>query len=79
MAKAIKRNANSDIGVGITGQLGTVDPNNSCDKINHVWYAVVCSDGTINYEEIKVPEGERKEQKNYVVEKLIILILELIS
>lgn len=79
MAKAIKRNANSDIGVGITGQLGTVDPNNPCDKINHVWYAVVCPDGRINYEEIKVPEGEREEQKNYVVEKLVVLILELIS
>lgn len=79
MAKAIKINANSDIGVGITGQLGTVDPNSKCDKINHVWYAVVCPDGTINYEEIKVPEGDRDGQKNYVVERLVVLILESIS
>ncbi len=41
MAKAVKNNANSDIGIGITGQLGRIDPNNKGCTNNTAWYCII--------------------------------------
>lgn len=37
----IAKNAKSDYGVEVTEQLGRINPCNSVDKLNHVWYSIV--------------------------------------
>lgn len=78
MAKAVKKQAGSDIAVGVTGQLGRIDPNNPSQKLNCVWYAVISQNDEIIVRRIKVPNGERKSQKEIVIEEIAITILELI-
>ena len=78
MAKAVKRQANSDIGVGVTGQLGRIDPNNPFDKLNYVWYAIINQNEELEVRQISVPNVERKEQKDIIAEAVATSILLLI-
>lgn len=78
MAKAVKRQASSDIAVGVTGQLGRIDPNNPVEKLNCVWFAIINQNGEIIVTELNVPDDERKIQKEFVIEKIASEILELI-
>ncbi len=70
MAKAVKNLASSNIGVGITGQLGRIDPNNPTDELNNVWYAIN-NDGKITVNKIKVADMKRSKQKQIVIREII--------
>lgn len=70
MAKAVKEQTNSDIGIGVTGQLGRIDPANPVDKLNTVWYSIIDEENNIVIKEIHVPDSERKEQKSYIIEEI---------
>lgn len=70
MAKAAKRQAKSNMAVGITGQLGRIDPNNPTNKLNHVWFAIVDNNDNIIEKEIVVPDAERKIQKEYAINEV---------
>lgn len=70
MAKAVKAKAESNIGIGVTGQLGRIDPSNHVDKLNVVWFAIVSQDDEVYIKEIHVPDLERMEQKNYVIDSI---------
>lgn len=78
MARAVKANANSDIGIGITGQLGRIDPNNPVDKLNRVWFAIANKNNQIFVYEVHVPNSERKSQKEYVINAVATELLKLI-
>lgn len=78
MAKAVKRQANSNIAVGITGQMGRIDPNNPVEKLNHVWFAIVDKDDKIIEKEIIVPDAERKIQKEYAINEVAKQLISLI-
>lgn len=67
MAKAVRENAKKDIGIGVTGQLGRIDPKNPVDKLNHVWFAIVKSNGKIIVKELTVPEDNRAIQKEFII------------
>ena len=67
MAKAAKEQTGSDIGIGVTGQLGRIDPTNPVDKLNTVWYSIIDEDNNIIVNEIMVPDLERKEQKDFIL------------
>ena len=67
MAKAAKEQTGSDIGIGVTGQLGRIDPANPVDKLNTVWYSIIDEDNNIIVNEIMVPDLERKEQKDFIL------------
>ena len=70
MAKAVKRQANSNIGIGVTGQLGRKDPNNPNDKLNCVWYSIIDNNDEIIVNMIKVPNADRKIQKDVVIAEI---------
>ncbi len=70
MAKAAKEQAGADIGIGVTGQLGRIDPANPVDKLNTVWYSIIDEDNNVIVKEIHVFDGERREQKEYIIEKI---------
>lgn len=78
MAKAAKEQANSDIAIGVTGQLGRIDPNNPVEKLNCVWYSIINKDNEVVVKQIDVPDTERKKQKNIVIHKVGTTLLELI-
>lgn len=78
MARAVKAKANSDIAIGVTGQLGMIDPNNPVDKLNCVWFAIVNHKNQIFVHEVHVPNSERKSQKECVINAVAIALLELV-
>ena len=71
MAKTCCNIANSDIGIGITGMLGTIDLNNKSDEINSVYISIYIkeSDKYIDYK-IEVIGKTRLEKKKYIVNYL---------
>ena len=79
MAKAVKKQTECDIAVGVTGQLGRIDPNNPVEKLNCVWYAVIAQNDKTVVRYMNVPDGERKIQKKIVIEAVAKTILELIK
>lgn len=78
MAKAVKKNANSSFAIGVTGQLGRIDPNNPVDKLNYVWYAIVDETGNCLTVELQVIDDNRKEQKDFVIEHIAKTLLNLL-
>lgn len=70
MAKAAKVQANSDIGIGITGQLGRLDPENPVDKLNVVWFAIIDSNNKVVVKQITVPEAIRRVQKTIFINEV---------
>ena len=70
MAKAAKQKANSNYSIGVTGQLGRIDPNNPEEKLNHVWFAISDKDDNITSKEIVVPSDDRNKQKEYVIDEI---------
>ena len=78
MAKAVKKQAKSDVAVGITGQLGRIDPNNPIDRLNYVWYAIINQNDELAVKQIQVPNSERKNQKDFVINQVALTLLELI-
>lgn len=78
MAKAVKKNAGADISIGVTGQLGRIDPSNPVEKLNCVWYAISNQNNEVIVNEVHVPSDERKVQKAYVIEEIAKILVEII-
>ena len=78
MAQVVKYNAKTDIGVGITGQLGRIDPNNPVDCLNVAWFAIIGENDEIHTRKIQVPDFERDEQKDYIINAVARALLDLI-
>lgn len=76
MAKAVKRISKSRIAIGVTGQLGRIDPNNPYDKLNHVWFTIIAGENKLIEKEVIVPDEDRKKQKDFVIEKIAETLLE---
>ena len=70
MAKAAKEQTCSNIGIGVTGQLGRIDPANPVEKLNTVWYSIVDEENNVLVKELHIPDVERKEQKEYIIDKI---------
>lgn len=79
MAKVVKQKANSNIGIGVTGQLGRIDSNNPVDNINCVWFATIDESNKIVVKKINVPDTDRRNQKQFVLNEVAATILELIE
>lgn len=72
MAKAVKNTSNSDIGVGITGQLGRIDPRNIGVENNKAWYAIRSSKKDV-FVEIILNMGDcpRAKKKAVIIQEII--------
>ncbi len=78
MAKAVKEKSDAEIGIGVTGQLGRIDPANSIDKLNVAWYSIIDVDNNVIVEQVEVPDMERKEQKDYIITEIADSLLEIL-
>lgn len=72
MANAAKNTANSNVGIGITGQLGRIDPRNVGIENNKAWYAIKSSEKEILGEIIlNMHNFPRARQKEIIVNEII--------
>ena len=72
MAKSISNFTNSNFGVGITGKLNKVDLDNPYGEDNIVFVSIYDKDNNIYHDlEIKVDKNTRKENKIFVINKII--------
>ena len=79
MAKAVKINTGSNYSIGVTGQLGRIDPSNPEEKLNHVWFAILDKDDNITSKEIVVPSDDRNKQKEYVINEIAKVLVSLLK
>ena len=70
MANAVKNNAKSDIGIGITGQLGRIDPNNKGCTNNTVWYCIIQNNKEFVCKLYIVAELTRLEKKKIIIREI---------
>ena len=79
MAKAISDFANSTYGVGITGQIGRIDPSNNTGKVNEIFVTIYNSKND-TYHDLKIntKEETRLENKKYIVDKILDELLNII-
>ena len=70
MAYNIKEFAGSDIGIGVTGKLKRADKNNLQGEDNKV-YVSIYYNGIYNDLELTVIKETRKENKEYILNKII--------
>lgn len=79
MAKNISSYTNSNIGVGITGQLNRIDPANPVGKVNEVYISIYDKDLDKYYDEYLQVNGEsRKDNKEQVINRLENILLEVL-
>ena len=79
MAKNISRYTNSNIGIGITGQLNRIDPANPVGKVNEVYISIYDKDLDKYYDEYLQVNGEsRKDNKEQVINRLENILLEVL-
>lgn len=80
MAKNISLFANSNYGVGITGKLNKKDENNDTGRDNLVYISIYDKDNDKFYNEtITVTENERYRNKQEIIDKIILMMENLLS
>lgn len=72
MSKNIANFANSNYGVGVTGQINRKDSNNETDEDNKIYISIYDRDNDMFYnEKLEAISGlTRRENKNVIVEKV---------
>ena len=71
MSKSIAKLANASIGVGITGKINRVDPKNDIGEDNLIYVSIyLAKKDSYHNEVIQAIPGSRKENKQYIVEKI---------
>ena len=69
MAKACKEFYNADIGIGVTGTMGNIDPKNADDSVvGQVFFAICVSDETKTFERIIPHQPTRLLYKLFVAD-----------
>lgn len=72
MAKEITKFSSSTYGVGITGQIGRIDPSNNTGNVNEIFVTIYNSKND-KYHSFKIntKEETRLENKKYIVNKIL--------
>lgn len=79
MSKNISLFANSNYGVGITGQINRVDPNNKTDENNKIYISIYDRDNDRYYDKIlKAFSGTRSKNKSEIIKAIIDMLKDII-
>ena len=79
MSKNISDFSNSNYGVGITGKLNRIDPNNLYGSDNIVYISIYDKDNNKFYNyDIEVKKQSRKENKDIIINLIIEKLLEIL-
>ena len=80
MSKNISLFANSNYGVGITGQINKVDPANVVDNCNKIYISIYDRDNDLYYnEEITAVNDTRENNKKIVIEEIVKILNEILG
>lgn len=80
MSKSISKFTNSDYGIGITGQINRVDPNNITNENNRIYISVYDKENDKYYNEIIIAtKGSREDNKKIIINKIEEMLLDLIK
>lgn len=71
MAEACLAACEADIGIGITGSFGNVDPNNPDSVPGEVYFAIATRDGTRSYHCTVPPQSSRLAYKLYMADVIV--------
>jgi PncC family amidohydrolase len=72
MAKEITKFSSSTYGVGITGQIGRIDPSNNTGNVNEIFVTIYNSKNDKCHSfKINTKEETRLENKKYIVNKIL--------
>lgn len=78
MAKACKNKLNADIGIGVTGTMGNLDPANKDSSVGKVYFTII-KDKEFSYELSIPPKESRYEYKLIVAKSIGLRLLEILS
>ncbi|MDD6272850.1 MAG: CinA family protein [bacterium] len=79
MAKSVSEFANSTYGIGITGQINRVDPNNPYGKDNEIFVTIYNSKNKEYNDFIIIcPNKKRKLCKEYIIDKVYDKLIEIL-
>ena len=70
MAKACRKNFDSNIGIGITGTFGNVDPNNADSEAGKVYFAIDINGEIYVYERILERQETRHDYKLLIAKEI---------
>ena len=79
MAEACRNAYGADIGLGITGTFGNVDPNNPDSVPGEVFFAIATGRGTMNYHCAVPVQPSRLAYKLYMADVIADRLLQMIS
>ena len=80
MAEACRKTYNADIGVGVTGSMGNVDPANAAASIpGQVWFALSTKDKILDFYLELEPQPSRFEYKIAVAQEIVDKLFGLIA
>ena len=71
MAEACRRNLSADIGMGVTGSFGNVDPNNADSIPGEVFFAISTKDGTKSWHCSVPSQPSRLDYKLYMADLVV--------
>ncbi|MBE6063585.1 MAG: CinA family protein [Clostridium butyricum] len=71
MARVCRIKINSEIGVGITGTLSNIDPNNKDSVQGEVYFCINYGGDSKVVKKIKVPIESRDEQKKFIIYEIL--------
>lgn len=79
MSKNISLFANSNYGVGITGQINRTDPANVVDKNNEIYISIYDKDNDIFYNKALIALSDtRDNNKKYIIDNIINMLEDII-
>ena len=80
MSKSISDFANSDIGVGVTGKMGVLDPANPYGDNNTIYVSIYLKENnTYHTFKLNTKYEERKDNKDLIIERIKTELLSLLN
>lgn len=80
MSKNITKFADSDYGIGITGQLNRKDPNNPTGEDNVIYISIYDKTKDKYYQkELRVHKESRELNKDYIIDNIIMMLEEILK
>lgn len=79
MSKNISKFSNSDYGIGITGQINKIDPNNITNENNKIYISIYDKNNDKYYNDVLVAINiARSENKDIIIDKIIEMLKKVI-
>ena len=78
MAETCRRSVNADIGVGVTGSFGNVDPNNSDSIPGEVFFAISTSNLTRSFHCVVPVQSSRLAYKMFMADVIADALIDML-